>query len=104
MPDVKIFVLESFFDRDAAGWVEGQHLVKEIERFRIGGTEERLKGNFLHVWKIADVFLSARRADSGERFFVGSAKVVEDLVELVNVVATFEEGLAAEEFCKDTAD
>ena len=42
-------------------------------------------------------------ADAGEGLFVGGAEVVQDLVQLVDVVATLEEGLAAEEFSQDAA-
>lgn len=43
------------------------------------------------------------RADAAEGFFVGGAEVVEDLVELIDVVAAFEEGFAAEELGEDAA-
>ena len=103
VPDVQVFVLERLFDRDAARGVEGEHPVQQVESLRVGDAEERLEGDLLHVWQVSDVLLGAGRADAGESFFVGGAEVVEDLIELVDVVAAFEERFAAKKLRKDTA-
>jgi hypothetical protein len=57
----------------------------------------------LHAGEVADVVLGAGGTDAGEGFFVGGAEVVQDLVQLVDVVAALEEGLAAEKFSQDAA-
>jgi hypothetical protein len=62
-----------------------------------------VEGDLLHAREVADVVLGAGGADAGECLFVGGSQVVQDLVELVDVVAAFEEGLAAEEFGEDAA-
>ena len=104
MPDLQILVAERLLDGDARGGVEGEHLVEEVEGLRVGFGEELLEGAFGHVGKIADVVLGTGRADAGEGFFVGGAKDVQDLVELVDVVTAFEERAAAKEFGEDAAD
>lgn len=62
-----------------------------------------MEGDLLHAGEVADVVLGAGGADAREGLFVGGAQVVQDLVELVDVVAAFEEGLAAQEFGEDAA-
>jgi hypothetical protein len=44
------------------------------------------------------------RADTPQRLLRRRAEVVQDLVELVDVVAALEDGLAAEQLGKDAAD
>ena len=56
------------------------------------------------IWQVAHVFLGARGANPGERLLVGSSKKVEDLVKLVDIVATLEEWAAAQELGQNTAD
>lgn len=56
-----------------------------------------------HVGEVAHVLLGAGRADAGEGLLVGGPEDVEDLVELVDVIATLEEGAAAEELGKNAA-
>ena len=45
--------------------------------------------------------MGAGGADARKGFFVGGSKVVQDLVQLVDIVAALEEGLAAEEFSQN---
>ena len=104
MPDRQVAVLERFFDAHALGGVEGEHAVQQVEGVGVGAREELLEGDFAHVREIADVLLGARGAYARERGLGGRAEVVEDLVELVDVVAAFEEGFAAEELGEDAAD
>ena len=54
--------------------------------------------------QVADVLLGTRRADAGKRLFVGSAEDVENLVELVDVVATLEERATNKELGENTAN
>jgi hypothetical protein len=62
-----------------------------------------VEGDLLHAREVADVVLGAGGADAGKCLFVRCSQVVQDLVELVDVVAALEEGLAAEEFGEDAA-
>ena len=103
MPDLEVRVLEGLLDADARGGVEGQQPVQQVQGVRVGGAEEGVEGNLLHAGEVADVVLRTRGADAREGFLVGRAQVVQDLVELVDVVAALEEGLAAQQFGEDTA-
>ena len=104
VPDLEVGVLESLLHADARGRVEGEHLVEEVERVRVRGGEEGGEGLLGHVRQVADVLLGAGGADARERLLVGGAEDVQDLVELVDVVAALEEGAAAEELGEDAAD
>lgn len=97
-------MLEGLLHADARGGVEGEHLVEEVEGVRVGGGEEGGEGLLGHVRQVADVLLGAGGADARERLLVGGAEDVQDLVELVDVVAALEEGAAAEELGEDAAD
>jgi hypothetical protein len=103
VPDLQVRVFEGLLDADARAGIEGQQAVQKVEGVRVGGAEERVEGDLLHAGEVADVVLGAGGADAGECLFVGSSQVVQDLVELVDVVAAFEEGLATEEFGEDAA-
>jgi hypothetical protein len=104
VPDAEVWVFKRLLDVYAAGRVKGEHLVQKVERIRVRIGEETLERDFGHEWEVADVFLRAGRADAGECFLVGSAEEVQDLVELVDVVAAFEEGTATEQLGEDAAD
>jgi hypothetical protein len=78
-------------------------VVEEVQSVWVGVREEVGELPLGHVGQVAHVFLGAGRADAGECLFVGSAEDVQDLVELVDIVAAFEEGAAAEEFGQDAA-
>lgn len=97
-------MLESLLNRDTRGGIEGEHAVEEVEGVGVGIGEEAVERDLGHEGEVADVFLGAGGADAAQSFFVGGAQVVQDLVELVDVVAALEEGAAAEEFGEDTAD
>ena len=98
VPDMQIWVLEGRLNRDARRWVEGEHVVEKVQSIWVGVREEVGELPLGHVGQVAHVFLGAGRADAGECLFVGSAEDVQDLVELVDIIAAFEEGAAAEEF------
>ena len=103
VPDVQVAVLEGLLDRDALRGVEGEHFIEQVERVRVRVAEQGLEGDFLHVRQVADVLLSAGRANAREGLFVGRTKVMEDLVELIDVVAPFEERFTSQEFGEDAA-
>lgn len=103
VPDVQVLVLQGGFDGDALRWVEGEHLVQQVERVGVGVAEERLERHLLHVREIPDIFLRSGRADPRERLFIWRAQVVQDLIELVDVVPALEERLAAEQFRKNAS-
>lgn len=95
VPDLQVGVLERLLDADARAGVEGEEAVQQVQRVGVGGAEEGVEGDLLHAGEVADVVLGAGGADAREGLLVGGAEVVQDLVELVDVVAAFEEGLAA---------
>jgi hypothetical protein len=103
MPNMQVSMLQRLFHGNPFTRVERQHAVQKIQGVGVGEAEKAGKGDFLHVGEVADVVLGAGGADAGEGFFGRGAEVVEDLVELVDVVAAFEEGFSAEEFGEDAA-
>ncbi len=104
VPDVEVRVLEGLLDADAAGRVEGEHAVQEVQRVRVRVREERRERLLGHERQVAHVLLRARGADARQRLLVGGAQDVQDLVELVDVVAALEEGPPAQELGEDAAD
>jgi len=104
VPNVKIAMLQGVLDRNPRRRIKGQHAVQQIKCVRIGLREEPLERDFGHVWQISDVFLSSRRSDSGESLLNGRSQIVQDLVQLVDVVAALEERPATQELCKNTSD
>jgi len=104
VPDVEIWVLEGLLNADTRARVERQHAIQEIESIWIGVGKELRKWPFGHEWQVSNILLSARRSNPGERLFVGSAKNVQYLVQLVDVVAAFEEGSATEKLRKNAAN
>lgn len=103
MPDLQVGVLEGLLDADARRRVEGEHAVKEVERVRVGLREELRERLLPHEREVAHVLLRPRRPDPRERLLVRRPEDVQDLVQLVYVVASLEEGASAEELGEDAA-
>lgn len=103
MPDVQVRVLEGRLDGDAGGGVEGEHVVEKVQRVGVGVGEEVRELALGHEGEVAHVLLGAGGADARECLFVGGSEDVEDLVELVDVVAALEERAATEELGEDAA-
>lgn len=57
----------------------------------------------MHVWQVSDVVLGTRRANARQSLFVWCSQVVQDLVELVDVVAALEERLASQQLCENAS-
>ena len=55
------------------------------------------------MWQVSNVLLCTGRADAGEGVLVWRPKEMEDLIELVDIIPTFEEWLTAEKLCQDTS-
>lgn len=90
MPDVQVWMLESFLDRDTRRGVECEHEVQKAQCVWVGVGKELGEGALSHVGEVADVFLSSRRSNSAEGFLVGCTKNVENLVELIDVISALE--------------
>lgn len=101
VPDVQVWVLQGLFNRDTRRGVEGQHAVEQVKRIRVGTGEQALEGDLGHERQVAYVLLGPWRADPAQGLLVRSAQVVQNLVELVDIVTTLEEGAAAKKFSQD---
>jgi hypothetical protein len=97
-------VLECFFNSDTLAGVECQHAVEQVQSIGVCAREELVERNLGHVGQVADVFLGTWGSDTGESRFRRRTEEVKNLVELVDVIATLEEGFAAEELGEDAAD
>lgn len=84
--------------------VEGQHALQEVQRQRISSRVEVREGDARCIREGSDVLLCPRAADSPQSLFGRGAQVVKDLVQLVDVVPPFEDGLAAQELGENAAD
>jgi len=60
VPDMQVTVFEGLLDGDALRRVEGKHFVQQVQRVWVRVAEERLEGDFLHVWQVTHVLLCAR--------------------------------------------
>ena len=101
VPDVEVGVLEGCLDGNSTRGVEGEHVIQQVQSVRVGVREQAGEGALGHEGEVAHVLLSSWRADAGERLLVGRSEDVEDLVELINVISTLEEGSAAEQLGQD---
>lgn len=103
VPDLEVGVLKGLLDRGARGRVEGEHAIEQVEGVRVGVGEERAERLLGHEGQVAHVLLGPGRADARQRLLVGRAEDVQDLVQLVDVVAALEEGPPAQELGEDAA-
>jgi hypothetical protein len=104
VPDGEVWVLESFFGGDALCGDEGEHLLQKVEGVGVGTGEELLVWDARHERQPADILAGARGADELESALVRGTEDVENLVELVDVILTLQEGLASQKFGKNTTD
>ena len=104
MPDVQVSMFQGILNRDPRRRVKCQHFVQQVQSVRVGLREEPLEWHFGHEREVAHVFLRSRGSYSRQGLFAGGSKVVKDLIELVHVVATFEEGSTAEQLGEDTSN
>lgn len=104
VPDVQVGVLKSLLHADTGRGVKGEHLVEKIEGVWVGLGEQAGERFLGHEWQVAHVFLGSGRSNARERLLVGGSEDVEDLVQLVNVVAALEEGSAAQQLSQNTAN
>lgn len=103
VPNMEVWVLEGVLDGNTRRRVECEHTVKEIKGIRVGVLEETLEGDLWHKRKVAHIILSARRANAGKSFLIGSSKVMQNLVQLIDVVTAFEERTSSKKLCQDTS-
>ena len=103
VPDMQVGVLEGLLDRDTRRWIERQHAVQQVQRIGVGLREQLLESHLRHEGQVAHVFLGAGRSNARQGLFVRCTQIVQDLIELVDIVTTLEEGSAAEELREDTA-
>lgn len=104
VPDVQVGVLEGLLDGDTRRRIECQHAVQQVQRVGVGLGEQLLEGYLRHEGQVAHVFLCAGGSNACQGLFVGCTQVVQDLIQLVNIIAALEEGSAAKELGKDAAD
>jgi hypothetical protein len=85
MPHRQVGVCQRLLAADPLRRVEAQHLAQEVERHRVCVRVERLERDPGLDGERADVVLCTRGTDPTEGVLGGRAKVVKDLVELVDV-------------------
>lgn len=104
VPDLQIRVLKRALARDTLVRVESEQTAEQVERVRVGARVHLTKGHAGLVRQAAKVLLGARAADAPEGALAGGAEDVQDLVELVDVVAAFEDRSPAQQLGEDAAD
>jgi hypothetical protein len=129
VPDGQVRVVERLITRDSSGGVEGEETSEKVEGEGVGLRVEVGEGDPRFDREGADVLLGlgetkselcvslARpggprekhtthswRADAPKGVLAWGAEEVKDLVELVDVVAALEDGLAPEELSENAAD
>jgi len=101
---LKVWVLECLVDSDALDGIECEQLLQEVESHVGGLGEHALEWDLLLEGERADVFTSAARLDAIVILHCRSAENVQDQGELVVVVFSGEEGLAAQHFSQNAAN
>lgn len=117
-------MLEGLFAADSLGRVERQQFAQKIQRLRIGLRERQIKRytrfdrkradvtmckrtpqlllQTSYMW-FADSLLGSWTTNSSQGILRWRAKEIEDLIKLVDVVSTLEDGATAQQLCKDTS-
>lgn len=103
MPNVQVRVLKCLINADTARGIKSQHTVQQVKGVGVGIGEQAGEGLLGHEREIAHVLLGTRRSDAGQSLLVRSAEDVQDLVQLVDIVATLEEWSSAKELSEDTS-
>jgi hypothetical protein len=104
VPDLEIWVFQSFLDRDTGGWVECKHVVQKVESIGVGVRKEAGERSLSHERQIPHIFLGSGRSNAGECLFVGCTEDVKDLVELINIISALEEWASAKQLREDAAN
>jgi len=85
MPDGEVGVIECVLAADTLGRVKAQHAREKVDGERVRLREEGCEGNARADREGTNVILSSRGTHSAEGVFRGSAEIMEDLVELINI-------------------
>ena len=101
---MQIGMVERALARDALVRVEGEEAREQVERVRVGARVHLAKRHARLVRQAAQVLLRARAADAPERALAGRAEDVQDLVELVDVVAALEDRPSAQQLGENASD
>jgi hypothetical protein len=104
VPDVQVWMLKCFFDCNSGRGVKCKHTVKKIESLWVCLREQSLEGDFRHEWQVTDIFLGSRRADAGQGILVWCTKVVQNLIELVDIVTALEERTSSEKLGENASN
>ena len=106
-------MLEGRIYGDPARWVESQHLIEQIDSVWVGWEdlagavvclgELAVEVDFWLIWEVADVLLGARGTNALERLLIRRAKLLDDLVELVDIILTLEEWTSTKQLCQNTS-
>lgn len=79
-------------------------MVQEVQCVWVGVGEQGWEWSLGHVWEVADVFLSSGRSNATESLLVGCTENMKDLVELIDIISTFEEWASSKQFCKNASN
>lgn len=104
MPHREVWVLQRLGARDTLRWIKCQETAEQVECEGVCIGEELLERHRRLVWQGRNVLLSTWASDPAQRLVRRRAEVVENLVELVHIVAALEQWAAAQEFRKDAAN
>ena len=99
--DLRILVRERLLACKATRRVECEHASEEVECLGIRVAVHSREGHARANGQRADVLLRTRRANAAQCILGGRAEALEDLVELVDVVAALEDRLAAKQLRED---
>jgi hypothetical protein len=97
-------MFERLLNTDALTRVEGKKAIKKVQSIWVGAREQLRKRDLGHVWQITHILLCTRRTNPGKRCFRWRTQEVQNLIQLVNVVATFEERFATKQLGENAAD
>jgi len=104
VPDTEVGVVQCLLARDALGRIECEHLGQKVDRKGVRVGVKRRERNARLDRKGSNVILSPRRANASEGIFAGRTKIVKNLIQLVHVISSFEDGLSAKEFRENASD
>jgi hypothetical protein len=97
-------MFERLLNTDALTRVEGKEAIKKVQGIWVGAWKQLRKRDLGHVWQITHILLCTRRTDAGKRGFRRRTQEVQNLIQLVDVVTTFEERFATEQLGENAAD
>lgn len=97
-------MVQRLFTADTLGGIEAKHSRQQINSQRVSVREQRREEDARLDREGPNIILRARGTDATQRVFRRRTEIMQNLVQLVHIVAPLEYRLPTKELCKDTSN